>query len=135
MLNQTNKSDTISILEKYFPSSYVKPECDAIVFDGAAVLQMVSPKTPTNFKEYCSTKFLGYIETKSRGTRRADIVFDIYKFNSIKGFTRERRSFGSRIKVTENTRLPKKWREFFRVNDNKTEVFGIIVSVYNLYVQ
>ena len=44
-LNHTNKSDTISILEKLGPSLNNVLEFDTTIFDGAAVVHIVSPKT------------------------------------------------------------------------------------------
>ena len=38
-LNHINKSDTVSILEKLEPSQHDVPEFDAIIFDGAAIVQ------------------------------------------------------------------------------------------------
>ena len=52
-LNHTNKSDTISILEKLEPSQHNVPEYDTIIFDGAAVVQIVSQKILQTFQQYC----------------------------------------------------------------------------------
>ena len=52
-LNHTNKSDTISIFEKTEPSQHNVPEFDTIIFNGKAVVQIVSPKTSQNFQQYC----------------------------------------------------------------------------------
>ena len=43
-MNHTNKSDIISILEKLEPSQHNVLEYDTIIFDDAAVVQIVSPK-------------------------------------------------------------------------------------------
>ena len=64
--------------------------------------------------------------SKIRNVKRVDIVFDVYKEKGIKSSTREKRDFGRRIKVNSTTRIPKTWHNFLRVNENKTELFGII---------
>ena len=43
-LNHINKSDTVSILEKLEPSQQNVSEFDAIIFDGTAIVQIISPK-------------------------------------------------------------------------------------------
>ena len=46
-LNHINKSDTISILEKIEASQHNVPEFDVLIFDGAAVVQIISPNVAT----------------------------------------------------------------------------------------
>ena len=44
-MRQTTESDTITILEKIKDSSHSHPYSTAIVFDGAAIVQMVEPNS------------------------------------------------------------------------------------------
>ena len=46
-LNHINKSDAISILEKIEASQHNVPEFDVLIFDGAAVVQIISPNLAT----------------------------------------------------------------------------------------
>ena len=127
-IRQTTKSDTITILEKRKENSHSHPYCTTIVFDGAAIFQMVAPNSSKTFHQYCNTVFKNYIYKKISKPEitRADIVFDVYKEKSVKSCTREKRETGKRIKVVESTPLPKNWKTFLHVNENKTELFGLI---------
>lgn len=59
---------------------------------------------------------------------RVDIVFDVYRDDSLKCETRRKRGIGSRRKVTDNTRPPKSWNSCLRCNENKTELFGFLAE-------
>ena len=106
-LNHTNKSDTINILEKLEPGQHNVPEFDTIIFDGAAVVEIVSPKKSQTFQQYCRNELHSFLMPKINKGKRADIVFDIYKDHSIKSAARETRGFGRRVKVNSETRIPK----------------------------
>ena len=41
--------------------------------------------------------------------RRCDVVFDVYKRESLKSWTRQLRGKGDTLKVESNTKLPKDW--------------------------
>ena len=56
-LNHINKSNTISVFGKLEPSQHSVPEFDAIIFDGAAVVQIVSPNLATILQK-CVPQFL-----------------------------------------------------------------------------
>ena len=128
-LNHTNKSDTISILEKLEPSQRNVPEFDAIIFDSAAVVQIVSPNTSKTFQQYCRNE-LDSLMHKINKVKRADIVFDIYKDHSIKSTARETREFERRVKVSSETPIPKNRGNFLRVNKNKAELFKCCYKRY-----
>ena len=53
-----------------------------------------------------------------------DIVWDIYKANSIKDSTREKRGNDQRKKVTGETKIPPNWKAFLQDNKNKKELFA-----------
>ena len=40
----------------------------------------------------------------------------------------DKRGTGTRTSVTGNSRIPKNWQEFLRVDDNKTELFHFLVD-------
>ena len=65
---------------------------------------------------------------------RVDVVFDQYKSDSLKSYTREVRDTGERQKVTSNGHVPNNWESFLRNNDNKTELYSLLAkSVYNVH--
>ena len=125
-LNHTNKSDAISILEKLEPSQHNVPEFDTIIFDGAAVVQIISPNISQTFQQYCRSELHSFLMHKNNEVKCGDIVFNIYKDHSIKSTARERRGFRRRVKVSSKTPIPKNWQNFLRVNENKAELFELI---------
>ena len=48
-MRQTTKSDAITILETIKENSHSHPYSTAIVFDGAAIVQMVAPNSSKTF--------------------------------------------------------------------------------------
>ena len=50
---------------------------------------------------------------KLQSCRRCDIIFDVYKDNSLKHYIRHMRGQGDRLKIEGNTRLPKIGIHFF----------------------
>ncbi len=61
------------------------------------------------------------------------MVFDVFREKRIEA--REKRGTGSPIKVTSKTPIPKNWKNFLRVDANKSELFKILaMSVVKLDV-
>lgn len=127
-LRQTTKSDGIKILTKLHDPAYEEPDVTAIALDGAAIVQMVSPKTSKTMGQYCNNEIHGFLERylKIPTVSRLDLVFDRYLDKSIKAAAREKRGTGQRIRVEETTPVPKNWKSFLRVNENKQELFKLI---------
>ena len=86
------------------------PEVDAKVLDGAAVVQMLSPKLTKTFEEYVDNIFLPYILRTLESASRVDIVFDVYSSDSLKASTRESRGCGVRRRVLPSALLPRNWQ-------------------------
>ncbi|KAK0047156.1 hypothetical protein Bpfe_023427 [Biomphalaria pfeifferi] len=63
-----------------------------------------------------------------------DVVWDCYRSDSLKAFTRERRGLEKRKRVTPETVLPSQWGSFLRVDANKTQLFAFLAR-YLLTVQ
>ena len=64
---------------------------------------------------------------------RIDIAFDVYSENTIKASARAKRGVGKRIKVTASTSLPKNWKMFLHVYENKTKLFHLIAATIKNY--
>ena len=106
------KSDLLEILlNDVFnePSSFI----DAKLLDGAAVVHLLPTTNVVTFNEYADQVFLPYISKQLESCTRVDVVWDRYLPNSIKESTREKRGKGIRRKVSGNTKLPRKWAEFY----------------------
>ena len=68
-LNRTNKYDTISILKKLEASQRNVPEFGTIIFDGAAVVQIASLKTPQTLQQYCRNELHSFLMYKIEACR------------------------------------------------------------------
>ncbi|ELT89202.1 hypothetical protein CAPTEDRAFT_223408 [Capitella teleta] len=107
----------------------VAPDTTCALLDGAVVVQMLRPKNSTTFGDYCADVFLQYVLTMLKTKDRVDIVFDVYKDNSLKSGIRQQRGTGIRRRVTLSTKIPGNWASFLRVSQNKQELF-IEISQY-----
>ena len=56
------------------------------------------------------------------------MVWNVYLSESLKGITRQKRGKGVRRRVSPSTTIPKSWKDFFRVDDNKTELFKFLAQ-------
>ena len=122
------KSDLLQCLEALCPKPQYTPCVDVAVLDGAAVVQMLGPGTCTKFSEYVEAVFMPYIMRKLGAVQRLDVVWDIYKNDSLKSATRQNRGSGLRRRVGLHTAMPGNWQSFLRVNENKTELFSLLAE-------
>ena len=98
----------------------------AKIFDGAAVVQMLIPGTAKTFQEYTDTVFIPYLSNQLATAQRVDIVWEVYIKDSLKDSTREKRGRGIQRRVSSTTQLPKNWKDFLHVNENKTALFKFL---------
>ena len=94
--------------------------------DGAAVVQMLNPGTAKTFQNYADHIFMPYLKSQLQLANRVDIVWDVYIPNSLKKATRENRRKGVRRRVLSTTVIPRDWKGFLRVDENKTELFSFL---------
>ena len=59
---------------------------------------------------------------------RIDIVWDVYKSDSLKNATREKRGCGTRRRVSSSTGIQGNWPGFLRNNENKQELFRFLAQ-------
>ena len=64
----------------------------------------------------------------AHGVSRLDFVFDTYIADNLKSQTRESRGKRIRIVVRKETPVCKKFQDFMRNDQNKTELFMILVE-------
>ena len=69
------------------------------------------------------------IDAFAKTHTRVDVVFDQYKLDSLKSYTREVRGTGERQKVTLTGHVPNNWESFLRNNDNKTELYSLLAKI------
>ena len=120
------KSDLVQCLEKFCTSCGEAPLVDAIILDGAAIINMLKPIGVKSFQEYATHIFLPFIKAQLRNVTRIDIVWDVYLEDSLKSTVREVRGRGIRRRVAPSNTIPGCWQEFLRLADNKTELFDFL---------
>lgn len=102
------------------------PKVDAIIMDGAVLVQMLKPVMVQTFQEYSDRVFMPHVLRHLASVKRIDVVWDVYLEDSLKSSARERRGSGTRIRVEPKAKIPKNWQGFLRVDENKTALFGFL---------
>lgn len=121
------KSDILPLLEAEAPPGpSSKPPTDAAVLDGPAIIHLIKPGTAATIGEYIQVQVVPYLLGWMGSLSRLDIVWDVYKKDSLKLGTRENRGTGIRRRVTTQTKIPSNYSGFLRVDTNKAELFTVI---------
>ena len=85
-----------------------------VILDGAAVCQSLDPCRTngqvTTFEEYATKAFLPYAVMQLRSVSKIDVLFDVYKEDSLKSHTRQTRGTGKPVQVAPTTRIPPNWK-------------------------
>ena len=121
-----SNADLMHCLEIETAAQEASPLVYEKFLDGAAVVQMLNPGTTMTFLDYAEHVFLPYVSAQLENTTRVDIVWDVYQTDSLKGTTRQKRGKGVRRRVVPSAAIPKNWKDFLRVDDNKTELFSFL---------
>ena len=72
------------------------PDADVLILDGAAIVNMLKPGACQTFQDYADNVFIKYLERQLRRVSRIDIVWDVYKPDSLKSMAHSRRGKGVR---------------------------------------
>ena len=116
-LNGGSNSDLICCLEEIKNSVVAsKPNVDAVILDGAAVVHMLKPGGCTFFTDYSATVFCPYLASMVKDVSRLDIVWDQYNAMSLKEYTRTQRGTSKRRRVEPPTKVPNNWSNFLKRN-------------------
>ena len=130
------KSDIVGILEAQVNAFEFNSECDAVVYDGAALVNILVPRINGTFGQYAEETFCPYLLKHARDLHatRIDIVWDTYQAHSLKAFTRTQRGVGSRRQVKSHYSLPTNWQDFLRNSTNKEELFHLLADACVSYM-
>ena len=109
------KADLLVALEGLSIASGNTPQVDAAVLDGAVIVQMLSPGQSKTVQDYIDSKFVPYIMRQLQSVNRLDIVWEVYRPDSLKKATREQRGTGIRRRVAASSHVPGNWQSFLRV--------------------
>ena len=122
------KADLVKCLPNPSTTNTESPKVDAVILDGAVIVQMLPPKTAPTFVEYFDAVFAPYVMKQLESVIRVDLVLDVYVSDSLKRSAREKRGSGQRRKVFPSTRIPSDWKGFLRVDQNKDELFKFLAN-------
>ena len=130
-MHQTAKSDLIPNLESLAAQPMFPPRVDVKLVDGAALVHILDSKKSTatvnTFKDYANFVFLPHLKHMLEDVVRLDVVWDVYKQDSLKAQTRQTRgSEGHQLLVANNTKIPSNWKNFLRLDVNKTALFQLL---------
>ena len=97
------------------------PDVDATFVDGTAVVQMPSPGTAQTLQEYSDLVFLSCLQSTDISHEGRYSVGYIPDSTTLK-----KRQKGIRRRVAPSTQIPKNWKDFLHVDDNKTKLFTFL---------
>eukprot|EP00920_Eleutheroschizon_duboscqi_P020765 GHVT01049017.1.p1 GENE.GHVT01049017.1~~GHVT01049017.1.p1 ORF type:complete len:162 (+),score=2.06 GHVT01049017.1:653-1138(+) len=126
-MRSANKANLLTCLETEETTRRNAPCIDAKVFDGAAVVQMLAPKTAKTFQEYdCGTNFYSLHHKTSpryQPTRfSSGCIFERQFENMYQRKTRNRYK-------TKSVRISTDTKELLREDEKKTELFAYLSQV------
>ena len=121
----TKKSDLLTFLASVAdlqPPSYY----DAKALDGPAIIHSLPVKEARTFDGYSDNIFIPWTKQMLQNSNRIDVIWDVYKADSLKEFTRAKRGEGVMRKVSGQTKLPPNFKDFLRDYNNKEELFNFL---------
>ncbi|CAC5382291.1 unnamed protein product [Mytilus coruscus] len=123
-----SKSDLLVPLEKKCVIVTENPDVDAIILDGAVIVNILKPRFCKTFEDYSKQVFLPHINNYLKSCSRLDVIWDEYRQDSLKASTRGKRGKGIRRRVQADSTIPGNWESFLRIDDNKTELFAYLAE-------
>ena len=109
------KAELVKCLTNEAAEILEKPSVDAVILNGAVIVQMLPVKTSRTFEEYFVTVIAPYILKQLEAARRVDLVWDDYRSDLLKSSTREKRGSGQR----RTALIPSDRKGFLRVDENR----------------
>ncbi len=122
----TQKSDLLVLLEGV--TSGPPSHFDVKLIDGSAAVHFLSCASVSTFVEYSRSVFNTYVKNELLNCGRIDIIWDVYKADSLKVCTKEKQGKGIRKKVSGHVKLPRNFQDFLRDTKNKQEFFEFLTS-------
>ena len=124
------RADKISLLpslEAMVQDNAVFEMCpDVSIIEGSVMVHFLLPDGCRTFNDYAEREVMPYIKKELETVHRVDIVWDTYTEHNLKAVTREWSGKGRPRRVTGGRELPGSWQNFFRNDNNKTELFHFL---------
>ena len=127
-------ADLVKCLHDTTTQTVKQPTVDTVVLDGAVIVQMLKPRMAQTFEEYFNTVFAPYILRQFDAVNRVDLVWNVYREDTLKGSARKKKGNGQRLKVLPKTRIPSDWKGFMRVDDNKDGLFKLLANMVKIVI-
>ena len=127
-LRGRTKAGLVKCLSNASSLTVEQPSVDAIILDGAVVVQMLKPTAISSFEEDFDFVVATYIPRQLEDVMRLDILWDVNKDDCVQKVPRATQGSGQRRKVLLSTRIPSDWKGFLRVDDNKDELFKLLAT-------
>ena len=135
-LRKTDKFLFLDCLEKMIEPCYSAPgNMEMLAIDGAAFVHMNPPRQSKTFKDYCEVEIANRVKKVVPRLDRVDLIFDVYRDDSVKSETRDRRGSTFKISVKDSTPMVKDFKKFLLHNDNKTQLFSRIADAMSQCLQ
>jgi len=126
------KSDLLSCLPAQSTVVTSQPHVQCVILDGAALVQMLKPSHNVTFSEYASSFRQKHVQPYLDHAFRVDVVFDVYKADSLKAATRLQRGHGFRQRLAPSGKVPRNWPQFLRNDQNKTQLFAFLAEAVTM---
>ena len=109
-MHQGTKSQLLPLLEQHASDIPDKePIADVIIMDGAALINVLRPTKGSTFESYAKDEVLSKIQKHIQKFKQTHIVFDVYRTDSMKAQTRQKRGTGVRRRVISSAKTPGNW--------------------------
>ena len=134
IMHQNTKSELVPCLETLVEPNHDVPNVDVRIVDGAAFVHSLDPKksrttTIRTFHDYSLHVFLPYISELLRDVIRVDVVWDVYRRDSLKAQAHQSRgTAGSQMRIANSTSIPMNWTNFLHVGSNKEGLFHLLAT-------
>ena len=127
-LRKTNKAALAKELQKSVPFADVIPQPSACMIDAMALVQRLKGDHKT-FSAVAKS-LLCLVLHEGSNSKRIDVIFDVYKENSIKNAEREKRAaeFGNEFRNIQSEHKVQQWRKFLLNAKNKKAFTEFVVK-------
>ena len=129
-LKKTSKVAILHALEKDVEPMDDYPHSHVFIIDGMTLIQMIKPSGMMYAK--LADKLLKAVLARNKKAVKTDVIFDVYRENSIKNAERVRRSSST---VAINNIIPTdqvyQWHQFLSLSSNKTLLIQFVVDQWS----
>ncbi|CAG2200822.1 unnamed protein product [Mytilus edulis] len=105
-LRLSSKSDLLVSLEKMCVIVTEIPDVDAIILDGAVIVNILKPRFCKTFEDYSKQVFPSSIKNYLKSCSRIDVIWDEYRQDSLKASNRGKHGKGIRRRVQADSTIP-----------------------------